>query len=250
MFEIGMLIVLSSIAFLCTGVYRSKKNKNRSYLKNSAKLSGSLFVIGMLLMFIFVGDAPQASEQPLNSKQSVTITSKAKKVVKREESSTDQKQLAAEKAQAEAEIAEAEQLALEIEQSEEAALKAAEEAERQKDLAIAAEAERQKEARLAAEAAAVAEKEAALLAASARAEEAERVRVAAEAQAVAQEEEAQIQAAFAETEANTEMIYYAPQSGNKYHYNQSCRGLSRANSVATMSLGEAQSLGYDLCGWE
>lgn len=249
MFEIGMLIVLSSVAFLCTGVYRSKKNKNRSYLKNSAKLSGYLFVIGMLLMFVFVGDAPQASEQPLKSKQSVTTTSKAKKVVKTEESSTDQEQLAVEKAQAEAEIAKVEQLALETEQSEEAARKAAEEAERQKDLAIAAEAERQKEAKLASEAAAAAEKEAALLAASARAEEAERVRVAAEAQAVAQEE-AQIQAAFAETEANTEMIYYAPQSGNKYHYNQSCRGLSRANSVATMSLTEAQSLGYDLCGWE
>ena len=45
-------------------------------------------------------------------------------------------------------------------------------------------------------------------------------------------------------------VYIAPQSGTKYHYSASCRGLNNANSVKKISLSEAEQQGYDLCGWE
>lgn len=47
-----------------------------------------------------------------------------------------------------------------------------------------------------------------------------------------------------------QVVYIAPQSGTKYHFSAGCRGLNRANSIQEMSLSEAQSRGYDLCGWE
>src|SRR5699024_692520 len=46
------------------------------------------------------------------------------------------------------------------------------------------------------------------------------------------------------------VVYVAPQSGTKYHFSANCRGLNRANSIKEMSLTEAKSQGYDLCGWE
>ena len=46
------------------------------------------------------------------------------------------------------------------------------------------------------------------------------------------------------------VVYIAPQSGTKYHFSPNCRGLNNANSIQEMSLSEAQSQGYDLCGWE
>lgn len=48
----------------------------------------------------------------------------------------------------------------------------------------------------------------------------------------------------------TNVVYVAPHSGSKYHYDPNCRGLNNANSVVEMSLSDAQSQGYGLCGWE
>lgn len=54
----------------------------------------------------------------------------------------------------------------------------------------------------------------------------------------------------AQTDNATRTVYIAPQSGTKYHYSAGCRGLSNANSIQEMSLSEAESQGYELCGWE
>lgn len=53
-----------------------------------------------------------------------------------------------------------------------------------------------------------------------------------------------------QSEKITNVVYVAPDSGTKYHYSANCRGLNNANSVVEMSLSNAQSQGYDLCGWE
>lgn len=45
-------------------------------------------------------------------------------------------------------------------------------------------------------------------------------------------------------------VYIAPLSGSKYHLNERCRGLKKATSVTDLSLAEALSLGYELCGYE
>ena len=95
------------------------------------------------------------------------------------------------------------------------------------------------------------------------AEEAEKERIAtekAEADRVAEEnrlaEEARIaeENRLAEEAANqqavVQTVYIAPDSGTKYHFDQSCRGLSQANSISSMTLSDAQAQGYDLCGWE
>ncbi len=95
------------------------------------------------------------------------------------------------------------------------------------------------------------------------AKEAEKERIAAEkteADRVAEEnrlaEEARIaeENRLAEEAANqqsvVQTVYIAPDSGTKYHFDQSCRGLSQANSISSMSLSDAQALGYGLCGWE
>ena len=95
------------------------------------------------------------------------------------------------------------------------------------------------------------------------AEEAEKERIAAEkteADRVAEEnrlaEEARIaeENRLAEEAANqqavVQTVYIAPDSGTKYHFDQSCRGLSQANSISSMTLSDAQALGYGLCGWE
>ena len=95
------------------------------------------------------------------------------------------------------------------------------------------------------------------------AEEAEKERIAAEkaeADRVAEEnrlaEEARIaeENRLAEEAANqqavVQTVYIAPDSGTKYHFDQGCRGLSQANSISSMSLSDAQALGYGLCGWE
>lgn len=74
-----------------------------------------------------------------------------------------------------------------------------------------------------------------------QAEQAEAARVAEENRLA---EEAENQQVVAQT------VYIAPDSGTKYHFNQSCRGLSQANSIASLSLSDAQAQGYDLCGWE
>ncbi|MGX6973412.1 hypothetical protein ACWN74_09560 [Vagococcus lutrae] len=49
---------------------------------------------------------------------------------------------------------------------------------------------------------------------------------------------------------NERTVYIAPQSGRKFHYSSNCRGLKRANSVSAISISEATSQGYDLCGFE
>lgn len=83
-------------------------------------------------------------------------------------------------------------------------------------------------------------------------EKKERERIAAE-QAETERKRLAEQAAI-EEKANkapvAQTVYVAPQSGTKYHFNQSCRGLNNANSVSSLTLSATQSQGYGLCGWE
>jgi hypothetical protein len=42
-----------------------------------------------------------------------------------------------------------------------------------------------------------------------------------------------------------------PTGAKKYHYNQTCRGLSSCNyGTVKTSLNHAQGLGLTICGWE
>ncbi|GHU39553.1 hypothetical protein FACS1894192_12860 [Bacilli bacterium] len=88
-------------------------------------------------------------------------------------------------------------------------------------------------------------------------------KAAAEAKAVAEKVEADrkvaekaeadrqaAEAAQAQQAPQSRTVYIAPQSGKKYHYNQNCRGLNRANSVSPMTESDAVANGYGLCGWE
>lgn len=45
-------------------------------------------------------------------------------------------------------------------------------------------------------------------------------------------------------------VYVAPQSGKRYHFSATCRGLTNANGIVEMSEQEAISQGYTLCGYE
>lgn len=119
----------------------------------------------------------------------------------------------------------------------------------EKEERIAAEKKAEEEKRIAAEQARIAEEK--------RVEE-EKARVA-EQERVAAEQAAAQQAAQQPVAVQTpappvnnveKVVYIAPYSGTKYHYNPNCRGLSNANSIQEISLSEAQSLGYGLCGWE
>lgn len=49
---------------------------------------------------------------------------------------------------------------------------------------------------------------------------------------------------------DTRTVYIAPDSGTKYHFDSTCRGLHNANSLEKMTVSEAQAEGYSLCGWE
>lgn len=46
------------------------------------------------------------------------------------------------------------------------------------------------------------------------------------------------------------IVYVAPLSGEKYHLDPNCRGLRNAESVAELTLSEAEADGYTLCGYE
>lgn len=46
------------------------------------------------------------------------------------------------------------------------------------------------------------------------------------------------------------VVYIAPLAGQKYHYDPNCRGLRKANSTAQLTLSEALTQGYTLCGYE
>ena len=46
------------------------------------------------------------------------------------------------------------------------------------------------------------------------------------------------------------LVYVAPKSGNKYHYDRNCRGLKKADSIEVMTESEAKAHGYGLCGYE
>lgn len=61
-------------------------------------------------------------------------------------------------------------------------------------------------------------------------------------------EEAPVEATQSDQVETT--VYIAPQSGTKYHYSANCRGLNNANSIQEMSLSDAESQGYELCGFE
>ena len=139
---------------------------------------------------------------------------------------TAEKKAAEEKRVAEEKAAEAKRIAEEQRVAEE---KAAAEAKRVAEEQAAAEAKRVADEQAAAEAKRIAD------------EQAEQARVAAEQAAAAQ--------AAAQQNQNQQMVYIAPDSGRKYHYNPNCRGLNNANSVVSIPLSEAPG-SYGLCGFE
>ena len=50
---------------------------------------------------------------------------------------------------------------------------------------------------------------------------------------------------------NVHKVYIAPNSGRRYHFNPSCRGLRRAHgNITKISLKRAINQGYTLCKWE
>ena len=50
---------------------------------------------------------------------------------------------------------------------------------------------------------------------------------------------------------NIHKVYIAPNSGRRYHFNPSCRGLRRAHgNITKISLKKAINQGYTLCKWE
>lgn len=83
------------------------------------------------------------------------------------------------------------------------------------------------------------------------AEKAEQERIASEqAEAARVAEENRLAEEATNQQATEQTVYIATNSGSKYHFSQSCRGLSRSKSTASISLSEAQAQGYTLCGWE
>ncbi|MBO0481230.1 hypothetical protein [Candidatus Enterococcus courvalinii] len=155
---------------------------------------------------------------------SSTLTERANKVeqtiVTTEKKAEEEKRVAEEKA------AEAKRVAEEQRVAEE---KAAAEAKRVAEEQAAAEAKRVADEQAAAEAKRIAD------------EQAEQARIAEEQAAAAQ--------AAAQQNQNQQMVYIAPDSGRKYHYDPNCRGLNNANSVVSIPLSEAQG-SYGLCGFE
>lgn len=50
--------------------------------------------------------------------------------------------------------------------------------------------------------------------------------------------------------SSEQIVYVAPKSGKKYHYDRNCRGLKKADSIEEMTESEAKAHGYGLCGYE
>ena len=50
--------------------------------------------------------------------------------------------------------------------------------------------------------------------------------------------------------SSSNTVFIATNSGKKYHFNSNCRGLSNSRSTTKITLSEAKSRGYTLCGWE
>lgn len=78
-------------------------------------------------------------------------------------------------------------------------------------------------------------------------EDRQRQEAAARAAQLEQQRLAEQQAA---QQQNQQMVWVAPQSGRRYHFDPTCRGLRRANGTVQMTLQEAQAQGYTLCGYE
>ncbi|MCB5951496.1 hypothetical protein LI951_05410 [Enterococcus sp. BWT-B8] len=88
---------------------------------------------------------------------------------------------------------------------------------------------------------------------------AEEQRITAEQERIAQEQAqaataeqqriADEQAQTAAQQVTEHLVYVAPESGTKYHYSSTCRGLRNANSVISMHESEALA-NYTLCGFE
>lgn len=74
----------------------------------------------------------------------------------------------------------------------------------------------------------------------------EQARIAAE---QAEQEKVALEQAQAAEQALERTVYIAPDSGTKYHYSSTCRGLSNANSIVPIDESVA-ILSYTLCGFE
>ncbi|MEY8446463.1 hypothetical protein AALA44_09965 [Enterococcus ratti] len=77
-----------------------------------------------------------------------------------------------------------------------------------------------------------------------------KVNEAAEAKRVAQKQQAAESAqsnSQVQVQNNEQIVYVAPAHGKKYHFNPNCSGLNNADSVAALTLQEAQIQGYTAC---
>jgi hypothetical protein len=53
------------------------------------------------------------------------------------------------------------------------------------------------------------------------------------------------------TLTGSDVYIYVSKTASKYHYSQNCKGLSRCtHTISKVSLTDAKSRGYSLCGWE
>ena len=176
-------------------------------------------VVGILISFVLIGISG-------SSEQKAEIERKAK-----------EEQVAKEKAE---QKAKAEQ---EAKEKAEAEQKAKEEQEAKEKAEAEQKAKAEQEAKEKAEAEQKAKEE------QVAREKAEAEQKAKEEQAVREKAEAN-RAAEASNQQTERTVYIAPNSGTKYHYSSTCRGLKRANSVSSISLSEATAQGYTLCGFE
>jgi len=225
-----LISIICFIVFLIKAKFRTKKF-----------LLGAL--IGIVVSFVLIGvtmtpEERSEAKQRAKEEQVAKDKAEAKKKAKEEQVAKDkaeaekkvkEEQVAKEKAEAEKKAKE-EQVAKEKAEAE----KKAKEEQVAKEKA---EAEKKAKEEQVAKEKAEAEK---------KAKEQQVAKEKAEADRRAEEQQAEV----TNQQQVERTVYVAPDSGTKFHYSNTCRGLKRANSIVSMSISEATAQGYELCGFE
>jgi len=209
-----LISIICFIVFLIKAKFRTKKF-----------LLGAL--IGIVVSFVLIGvtmTPEERSEAKQRAKEEQVAKDKAEAKKKEKE-----EQVAKDKAEAEKKVKE-EQVAKEKAEAEK---KAKEEQVAKEN----AEAEKKAKEEQVAKEKAEAEK---------KAKEQQVAKDKAEADRRAEEQQAEV----TNQQQVERTVYVAPDSGTKFHYSNTCRGLKRANSIVSMSISEATAQGYELCGFE
>lgn len=199
-------------------------------------------VLGIVISFFLVGVTNSSTTQVAEKRTEEQLAT-AEKKVKEEQQAKEKAE--AEKKTAEKELAKVQAEAEKKNNEEQQAKEKAETEKKAKEEQLAkeqAEAEKKaKEEQLAKEKAETEKK----------AKEEQLAQEQAEAQRkTAEEQLAREQVAATQAQQTERTVYIAPDSGTKYHYSSTCRGLKRANSIQSLSLSEAIAQNYTLCGFE